>query len=134
MHNQPAITIQKWTLKADCITTGIRYPASINTTYLTDHQVTELIGKITAIGDPTAEQWGEVRAWAAEDAAFDAVEELARDAIIATITYDLTTEDGLTPSLSATYCSPRGPRCSGSPKRWSPGKFHWPTCRRRFRR
>ena len=64
MHNQPAI--QKWTVEADCITTGIRYPASINTTYLTDHQVTELIGKITAIGDPTAEQWVDVRAWAAE--------------------------------------------------------------------
>jgi len=64
VHNQPAL--QKWTIQADRITTGIRYPASINITYLSDHQVTELIGKITAIGNPTEQQWVDVRAWAAE--------------------------------------------------------------------
>ena len=67
MYNQPAIAIQKkWTVESDCLKTGIRYPGSINTTYLTDHQVTELISKVTAIGDPTSEQWVELRASAAE--------------------------------------------------------------------
>ena len=74
MHNQPAIAIKKWTIQADCITTGIRYPASINTTNLTDHQVTELISKIVSVGNPSSEQWVELRAWAANERIASTVE------------------------------------------------------------
>ena len=67
---------QKWTVEAQRITTGIRYPASINTTHLTSAQAIGLLDAIAALGDPSPEEWVTLRAGAA-DARLGSLPELA---------------------------------------------------------